>query len=218
VIPGNERSVQFVTDKFLHRGAKVINYKMLDIHSSGHANSEDLKEMIKLIKPKYLIPIEGHHSFLHDHAAAARSTGFPSDHIFVARNAQVMEFDQSRQGILTRNSLPNGVLFVKGSSLHQVDEDTLRDRRRLGENGVLIVQIAERSKEAPAIVVQSQGIQKVAALPAFHQSVRSFLAPLLSRSSSVPRGKSGDGRLEERLQGFLERRYGIAPQLYLLGA
>lgn len=208
VIPGNERTVQFVTDKFFHRGAHVINYKMLDIHSGGHARQDDLKEVVKLVKPKYLIPIEGHHAFLHYHAAAARSVGFPAERIFIARNAQIMEFDASRHGVLTQQFLPHQNVFVRGSRINQIDEDTLRERRRIGEEGTLVVQCITPSSGIPKIVVRSQGLKKASALPAFHTSIATFVTQFLRRSSSK--------NLEQPLQRFLEEQHGIQPYLCIL--
>ncbi|MDP3793937.1 MAG: ribonuclease J, partial [Candidatus Uhrbacteria bacterium] len=114
VIPGNERSVQRVKDTLYREGAEVIHYKMMDVHAGGHAQQEDLIEMQEMIKPKYLIPIEGHYSFLCDHAKADVAAGFNPKHIFIADNGQIMEFDKQGNGQLTNKKVITDYVFIDG--------------------------------------------------------------------------------------------------------
>lgn len=138
VIPGNERSVQYLTDKLYRDGAEVINYKMLDIHAGGHAKQEDLKLMVNLVKPKYLIPIEGNHSFLKIHGKIAMQDGFSSSHILVADNGQVIEAtaDECK---LTEERIPANYVFVDGLGVGDVEEVVLRDRQMLAEDGMFVI-------------------------------------------------------------------------------
>lgn len=139
VIPGNERSVQYLTDKLYRDGAEVINYKMLDIHAGGHAKQEDLKLMITLVKPKYLIPIEGNHSFLKIHAKIARDTGFPADRIIIADNGQIIESAGKDELVLTKEMAPANYVFVDGLGVGDVEEVVLRDRQMLAEDGMFVI-------------------------------------------------------------------------------
>lgn len=139
VIPGNERSVQRVKDTLYREGAEVIHYKMMDVHAGGHAQQEDLKEMHNYVKPKYLIPIEGHYSFLCDHAKVAIENGFNAKNILIADNGQVMEFDQQGNGMLTNKKLETGYVFVDGLGVGNTNQIVLRDRQQLAGDGVVIV-------------------------------------------------------------------------------
>lgn len=139
IIPGNERTVQFITDKFYRLGAKVVNYRALNIHAGGHAKADDLGEVIKMIKPKYLVPIEGHHAFLHHHAQAAVAAGFDRQRVFIADNGQIMEFTQDGHGQLTRERISLKPIFVDAETVDIVDADTLRERKRLGDEGILLI-------------------------------------------------------------------------------
>ena len=139
VIPGNERSVQRVTDTLYREGAEVVHYKMMDVHAGGHAKQDDLKEMHAMLKPKYLIPIEGHHSFLREHAKLATSVGFPPENIFVADNGQIMEFDRRGVGQLTNRKIPSEYVFVDGLGVGDTNHIVLRDRQELAADGILIV-------------------------------------------------------------------------------
>lgn len=139
VIPGNERSVQRVKDTLYREGAEVIHYKMMDVHAGGHAQQEDLKEMHNYVKPKYLIPIEGHYSFLCDHAKVAIENGFNAKNILIADNGQVMEFDQQGNGMLTNKKLDTSYVFVDGLGVGNTNQIVLRDRQQLAGDGVVIV-------------------------------------------------------------------------------
>jgi ribonuclease J len=139
VIPGNERSVQRLKDTLYREGAEVVHYQMMDVHAGGHARQEDLKYLHQLVRPKYLIPIEGHHSFLHMHAKAAIEGGFDPKNIFIADNGQVMEFDAHGQGRLTNKKVPTEYVFVDGLGVGDTNHIVLRDRIELSKDGVAIV-------------------------------------------------------------------------------
>ncbi len=139
VIPGNERSVQRVKDTLYREGANVIHYQMMDVHAGGHAQQEDLVEMHQMVKPKYLIPIEGHYSFLCEHAKAAIRAGFNPQNILIADNGQIMEFDQQGNGMLTNKKVVTDFVFVDGLGVGNTNQVVLRDRQQLSSDGVLIV-------------------------------------------------------------------------------
>jgi len=138
VIPGNESSVQRVYDTLYRRGAKVINYKMMDVHAGGHGRQEDIKMMISLFKPKYYVPIEGSHFMLKDNAEIAYSLGWEKDHVFVNDNGQIMEFNGSK-GIQKNVKVPTHYVFVDGLGVGDVSEVVLRDRNELAAEGMLVI-------------------------------------------------------------------------------
>lgn len=138
VIPGNERTVQSLTDKLYRDGAEVINYKMLDVHAGGHAKQEDLKMLLDLVKPKYLMPIEGNHSFLKIHGKVAESAGFDKNKVIIADNGQVIE---AREGDVrkTHEYVPANYVMVDGLGIGDVQEIVLRDRQMLAEDGIFVI-------------------------------------------------------------------------------
>lgn len=138
VIPGNERSVQYLTDKLYRDGAEVINYRMLDIHAGGHAKQEDLKYLIKTVNPKYLMPVEGNHAFLRIHSKLAMETGMQRDHIIIADNGQVVEVTKSGAS-LTKNYVPANYIMVDGLGVGDVQEVVLRDRQALAGDGIFVI-------------------------------------------------------------------------------
>jgi ribonuclease J len=139
VIPGNERMVQRVKDTLYREGADVIHYKMMDVHAGGHAKQEDLQELLGWVRPKYLVPIEGHYSFLMEHAKTAERAGFKHDNIFIADNGQILEFDHNGNGQLTNKKVPTEYVFVDGLGVGDTNRIVLRDRKELAGDGIVIV-------------------------------------------------------------------------------
>lgn len=139
VIPGNERSVQRVKDTLYREGATVVHYQMMDVHAGGHAQQEDLVEMHQMIKPKYLVPIEGHYSFLVEHANAAARAGFKRENIFIADNGQILEFDKQGNGQLTNHKVDTSYVFVDGLGVGDTNHIILRDRQELADDGIVVV-------------------------------------------------------------------------------
>jgi ribonuclease J len=150
VIPGNERTVQSLKDTLVKQGAKVYHYANLDVHAGGHAKQEDLKLMMRLTKPKYLIPIHGNRFLLEGHKQLGEEVGIAKDNIFVAENGQIMEFDQ-KGARLTREKVPTEYVMVDGLGVGDVSDVVLRDRVALAEDGVFVV-IATVEKKTGALV------------------------------------------------------------------
>ncbi len=138
VIPGNERSVQFMKDEILLQGAEVYHYKMMDIHAGGHGKRKDLEKMIKLIRPKFFLPIHGQHSMLFAHAALARKNGIPEKNIVVAENGQVIKMDEKRI-FISKEEVPANFIMVDGLGVGDVGEVVLRDRKVLADDGIFVI-------------------------------------------------------------------------------
>ncbi len=145
VIPGNERSVQNLKDQLLRHGAKIVHYQMMDVHAGGHAQQEDLKLMIRMVNPKYYVPIEGNLHLLHDNANVARELSWPQERVFITSNGQVMEF-AGGEGRLTNEKLPSDYVFVDGLGVGDVSEVVLRDRQLLAEDGMFVVIVTVDAK------------------------------------------------------------------------
>ncbi len=138
VVPGNERTIQNLKDTLYRKGAKVIHYKMMDVHAGGHAKKEDLKLLIRLLKPQYYIPIEANHYMLRINGEVAESIGIPKENIFIANNGQIMEFTQ-KGGRLTNQFVPTDYVMVDGLGVGDVSNIVLRDRRVMAADGMLVV-------------------------------------------------------------------------------
>ncbi|OQA44465.1 MAG: Ribonuclease J 1 [Parcubacteria group bacterium ADurb.Bin305] len=138
IVPGNELAVQSLIDSLNKQGANVYHYKILDIHSSGHAYQEDLKMMINLVKPRFFMPIHGHFSKLKEHCRLAESVGVPSANIVLATNGQIVEMAQNNVTV-TQKFVPANYIMVDGLGVGDVQEIVLRDRQTLAQDGIFII-------------------------------------------------------------------------------
>ena len=145
VIPGNERTVQHLKDTLVKQGAKVIHYQMMDVHAGGHAKQEDLKLMMRLVKPEHFIPIHGNRYLLEMHADLAEKVGISREKIFVAENGQVIAFDKTG-GKLTDEKVPADYVMVDGLGVSDSNDVVLRDRRQLAEDGMFVVIVTMDTK------------------------------------------------------------------------
>jgi len=138
VIPGNERTVQFLKDNILRQGAIVFHYKMMDIHAGGHAQQEELKKMIRIMKPKFFMPIHGQYSMLVAHAQLAKEEKIKEKNIVVAENGQVIELTPERIR-LTKEEVPANYVMVDGLGIGDVGDIVLRDRQTLANGGMFVI-------------------------------------------------------------------------------
>jgi ribonuclease J len=140
-IPGNERNVSKVIDNLYLLGAKVIygSGSATGMHVSGHAQQEELKLMLTLMRPKYFIPIHGEYRMLHQHRQLAESVGVERGNIFIINNGDVVDVNNS----LARQTrkIPSGNIFVDGLGIGDVGNMVLRDRKLLSEDGMIVIVI-----------------------------------------------------------------------------
>jgi ribonuclease J len=138
VIPGNERTVQIMKDEILKQGARVFHYKMMDIHAGGHAKKEELKKMIRLMKPKFFFPIHGQYSMLVAHAEIAKEQGVKEKNIILAENGNIINLTK-RGFSIERGKVPSNYVMVDGLGIGDVGEVVLRDRKMLAKDGMFVV-------------------------------------------------------------------------------
>ncbi|MDO9262548.1 MAG: ribonuclease J [Desulfosalsimonadaceae bacterium] len=139
-IPGNEKAIAKIINNLFRKGADVIYEKISAIHVSGHAFRDELKTMINLTMPDYFIPIHGEYRHLFHHAQLAEETGIPRDHILLAENGQVIEFDQN--GGRINGTVPTSRILVDGKGIGDVGRSVLKERRLLSEEGLVVVTLA----------------------------------------------------------------------------
>ena len=136
-IPGNEKTVSNVINELMKLGAEVIYEKTEGIHVSGHACQEELKLMMGLVKPQFFIPAHGEQKHLRKHAMLAEGMGIEPKNIYVADNG--VQIELSKDGIKELGQLPIAKVFVDGSGVGDVGNVVINDRKRLSENGLIVV-------------------------------------------------------------------------------
>lgn len=136
-IPGNEKTVGKVVDELLKRGAEVVYEKMYDVHVSGHACQEELRLIMSLAKPKFFIPVHGEQKHLRSHAQLAESMGIASGNIYIADNGKQVELTKRKMSVV--EDVPAGKVFVDGYGVGDVGSAVIRERKRLAEDGLIII-------------------------------------------------------------------------------
>ncbi len=139
-IPGNEKSVYHMINELIRKGAEVVYERLADIHVSGHACQEELKLMLSLIKPKFFMPVHGEYRHLKCNASLAQQTGMDSENIFLTDLGKVLEIGngKARWGA----SVPSGRVLVDGYGVGDVGTSVLRERRLIGQDGVIVASAA----------------------------------------------------------------------------
>ncbi|HEY1712696.1 MAG TPA: ribonuclease J [Solirubrobacteraceae bacterium] len=147
-IPGNERAVNETVDRLYHIGCNVITPREAPIHASGHGFVEELKLMLNLVRPRYVMPIHGDHKRIHLHAQLADAVGIDPEAVFQLENGLPLEIDASGATIGERQAA--GMIFVDGVDIGDPADVALRDRRMLSADGIFIVvaTVSEQSGES----------------------------------------------------------------------
>lgn len=141
IVPGNERAVQKLKDNLSRQGAKIIHYKIADVHSSGHANRDETAWIHKKIRPKFFMPVHGYHYMLRVHGEIAKeANGLKDEDIIIPDNGSVIEIQDKGNKILKiKEKAPDGIVMVDGFSVGDMQDVVIRDRQMLAQDGIFIV-------------------------------------------------------------------------------
>ncbi len=148
-VPGNEKLVSRTINNLFKQGAEVIYESFSGIHVSGHPSQEELKLMINLVRPKYLVPVHGEYRMLVKHAQLGREIGIPPENIFVGENGQIIEFTKRTARLAGR--VTAGKVLVDGLGVGDIGNIVLRDRKQLSNDGIVIV-VVTINKELGQVV------------------------------------------------------------------
>ena len=154
-IPGNERAVGETIDRLYHIGCDVITPREAPIHASGHGYTEELKLMLNLVRPRYVLPIHGDHKRIHLHSELAAAVGVDPDDVFRGENGLPLEIDS--RGARFGEPEQSGMIFVDGVDIGDPADVALRDRRMLSADGIFIV-VATVSEQTGESVVPPEVI------------------------------------------------------------
>ncbi|KKQ21325.1 MAG: hypothetical protein US36_C0022G0009 [Candidatus Wolfebacteria bacterium GW2011_GWC1_37_10] len=218
VIPGNERSVQILKDDLARQGALVYHYKMVDIHSSGHAPQEELKSVMKMVKPKFFIPIHGYYFMRWRNAKLAQDAiKLKPEETVLLDNGQVALIKKDSVEI-SGETVPAYYVMVDGLGVGDVGEVVLRDRRVLAQEGmVVIISTLDRQTgrflKNPDII--SRGFIYLKENKELVEEVRKKIRHLIS---SVPRHQQPDadyikGTIRDQIGQYLYKKTKRRPMI-----
>ncbi len=148
-IPGNERAVNETIDRLYHIGCDVITTSDAPVHASGHGYAEEVKLMLNLVKPRYVMPFHGDFKRLHLHAQLAEAVGVPPEDIFQGENG--LPLDISERGARFGKSEQAGMIFVDGVEIGDMADVALRDRRMLSADGIFIVVVTIAEQDGRSV-------------------------------------------------------------------
>jgi len=138
-IPGNEELVYRAINRLLEQGADVVYEAIAPVHVSGHASQEELKLMLHLTRPRYLIPIHGELRMLKQHAKLGLEVGMDGRQIAIVENGRVIEFNHGEMKLGER--IPGGYVFVDGSGVGDVDRSVMHEREMLSQDGIILLNL-----------------------------------------------------------------------------
>jgi ribonuclease J len=154
-IPGNERAVNETIDRLYHIGCDVITTREAPIHASGHGYQEELKLLLNLVRPRYVMPFHGDHKRIHLHAGLAEAVGVDPASIFKGENGLPLEIDE--RGARFAPAERSGMIFVDGVDIGDPTDVALRDRRMLSADGIFVV-VATISEQDGSSVAEPEVI------------------------------------------------------------
>ncbi|MFW5713709.1 MAG: ribonuclease J [Brevefilum sp.] len=211
IIPGNEEPVFRVINNLFRRGADVIYESIAPVHVSGHASEEEMKLLLHLVRPQHLIPIHGELRMLKQHAKLAEEVGIPKDRITVVENGQIIEFEDGQLHLAER--IPGDYIFVDGIGVGHVDRNIIRERESLGQDGILVVNIAV-SKDTGNLKGQPEILTRGFMLPEDLEPLEDSLARQLQSTIAKANGNL-EHEVLRSVKSFLYRETKRSPYIFV---
>jgi ribonuclease J len=216
VIPGNERAVQNLKDDIMRQGAYIFHSQMMDIHAKGHAQQEELRDMIRIMSPQYFLPIHGQYSMMASHAQIAHEEGVPKANIALVDNGFIVTINKEKL-MISKKPVPVAPVMVDGSGIGDVGGVVLHDRMELAESGIFVViavidKKTRKIKNSPDII--SRGFVYLRESQLLLTEVRKKVMEIISKAGKQQKDvKEIKPEIKSRIEGFLYSRTGRRPMV-----
>ena len=209
-IPGNEKPIYKVINELYRRGAKVFYSALADVHVSGHASQEEIKLVHSLVRPRFFIPAHGETRMLYQHAELAHSLGVPFENIFILANGDIFEISKGSARV---SGFTNGdAVLIDGSSVGEVDNSVLQERKLLSGDGVVAIALAVNGRTGALMgqpAVSAMGFlydsEHARIEAACRQNVANAVARIQSSGHKLADAVAS-GQLQGQLRSFLYER------------
>jgi ribonuclease J len=217
-IPGNERAVNETIDRLYHVGADVVTTGDAPIHASGHGYAEEIKLMLNLTHPRYVMPVHGDYKRQLLHGDLAEAVGVARENIFLGENGQPLEIDAN--GARFGERVQSGMIFVDGVDIGDVSDVALRDRRMLSADGIFIIVATISEQDGSSVVppeVLARGVPFLDGNSKFVDELREAVEDSLDRAAEqrITEVELLESMLHDDLAGFiydkLKRRPMVLP-------
>jgi ribonuclease J len=208
-IPGNEMTIDRTINNLYRRGATVITRRRgtdtENIHVSGHGSKEEIRDMLRFVRPKYCVPLHGEYRNLIEFRLLAGEMGIPQDHVLLTEIGDVIEFRET--GAKRAGTVPSGTVLIDGLT-QGVTKAVLRDRHHLASEGVLVVTLASNSEtgrvvSGPELISRGVFDENSEDLDGLLDEARTRIIRALNRIHGEPETSVIDTRLRQVLEGFI---------------
>jgi ribonuclease J len=215
-IPGNERAINDTIDRLFRIGCDVVTARDAPIHTSGHGHREELKLMLNLAKPRYVLPVHGDHKRIRLHAELAEAVGIPAANCFRGDNGLPLDIDAN--GARFGERVPAGMMFVDGIELGDEAESALRDRRSISADGVMFVVATVSADDGETLAdheIVLRGIPLAEDEQALIKAIRQAIEKTLDRAADddVHAPDVIEQMLHDDLAEFIHRRLRRRPMI-----
>lgn len=204
VIPGNEKAIGSMVNHVYRRGAQVLDGSTAPVHVSGHASRDELAFMLKIVRPRYFVPVHGEYRQLAHHRQLAQSVGVAQEDVFLLEDGQTLEVDAG--GARRGENVRAGRVFVDGKGIGDVGDVVLRDRRHLSRDGLLlaILTVDQHTGDlisGPEFV--SRGVFEQGEEAEYFEAARTVVTDALA--AITPESRTDSGEVSEEVRRALRR-------------
>ena len=217
-IPGNEKVVAKTIDNLFRQGANVIYSRIATVHVHGHASQEELKTMLRLVNPRFFVPVHGEYRHLIAHAALAQSMGLPPQNTFVLEDGDVLALTAD-EGVVV-DKVAAGSVFVDGRTMWDMDSSVFSERRRLAREGVVVVAATVSALDwdalAPPEIASSGFVELDESQELFEKTSKEVLRILEEADPDTLRLDAVRVRVRDSISKFLHKETGKRPTVLTL--
>jgi len=209
VIPGHEKAISRTINHLFQRGAEVFHGREAGIHVSGHGSREELRSLIRAVRPRHLVPVHGEYRHLARHARLAGECGVPAERVFVAENGSRIRFADGAGAIAGR--VTAGRVLVDGKAHGDIHDAVLKDRRRLAQDGIILVIIGVNRQTGEVVAgpdIVTRGVAFAGEEEGLLAEAREIVCAVLADTGAEVLTEWGEVQIKVRkaLRRFVDKR------------